>query len=87
MIHKIATIEQAYAFTTFDASIAFEPGMFYLNQAKINNLPIVVDISTHDLVYFHFANTGATTNNENFTQRKSNTVMRFNIAPGVLVAW
>jgi uncharacterized protein (UPF0303 family) len=77
MINKIATIEQAYSFLSFDAHIAFELGMFYLEQAKKNNLPIVVDISSNDLVYFHFANTGSTPNNERFIQRKSNTVMRF----------
>lgn len=77
MINKIAAVEQAYSFSTFDARVAFELGMFYLEQAKKRNLPIVVDISSHDLVYFHFANTGATANNERFIQRKANTVMRF----------
>lgn len=77
MLNKIATIEQAYTFSTFDANIAFKLGMFYLNQAQKDNLPIVVDISSNDLVFFHFANTGSTTNNEHFIQRKKNTVMRF----------
>lgn len=77
MLNKIASIEQAYSFQTFNADIAIEIGMIFLNIAKRDNLPIVVDISSHDLIYFHFANQGATANNERFIQRKTNTVMRF----------
>lgn len=77
MLSKIATIEQAYVFSTFDTNVAFTLGMFYLEKAKKDKLPIVVDISTNNLVYFHFANTGSTANNEVFIQRKKNTVMRF----------
>lgn len=77
MLKTIQTIEKEYTFDTFNANIAIEIGNRLVERAKKEKLPIVIDIATPSLTYYHVALEGATANNERFIARKKETVMRF----------
>jgi|LSQX01.1.fsa_nt_gb uncharacterized protein (UPF0303 family) len=77
MLNHISKIESEFIFSSFSVSDAHDLGAILTKRAVDENLPIIIDISSPLITYYHFANVGSTSNNEAFIQRKRNTVLLF----------
>ncbi len=64
----------------FTEETALRLGLTVVNMAKLEKLPIVVNIRTPDRTLFHASLTGATPLNDNWARRKSNTAFAFHKA-------
>lgn len=61
----------------FTEETALRLGLTVVNMAKLEKMPIVVNIRTLDRTLFHAALPGATPLNDNWARRKSNTAFAF----------
>ncbi len=64
----------------FTEETALRLGLTVVNMAKLEHLPIVVNIRTPDRTLFHAAMPGATPLNDAWARRKSNTAFAFHKA-------
>ncbi|MBC2835188.1 heme-degrading domain-containing protein [Paragemmobacter straminiformis] len=61
----------------FSEETALRLGLTVVNMAKLDKLPIVVNIRTQDRTLFHAALPGSAPLNDNWARRKSNTAFAF----------
>lgn len=64
----------------FTEETALRLGLTVVNMAKLEKMPIVVNIRTQDRTLFHAALPGATPLNDKWARRKSNTAFAFHKA-------
>lgn len=64
----------------FTEETALRLGLTLVNMAKLDKLPVVIDIRTADRTLFHAAMPGAAPLNDRWAQRKSNTALHFHHA-------
>lgn len=64
----------------FTEETALRLGLTLMNMAKLDRLPVVIDIRTPDRTLFHLAMPGAAPVNDRWAQRKSNTALHFHLA-------
>lgn len=64
----------------FTEETALRLGLTMMNMAKLDRLPVVINIRTNDRTLFHLAMPGAATINDRWARRKSNTALHFHLA-------
>lgn len=64
----------------FSEETALRLGLTIMNMAKLDRLPVVIDIRTNDRTLFHLAMPGAAPINDRWARRKSNTALHFHLA-------
>ncbi len=64
----------------FTEETALRLGLTLMNMAKLDRLPVVIDIRTNDRTLFHLAMPGAAPINDRWARRKSNTALHFHLA-------
>ncbi|PLL13400.1 heme-degrading domain-containing protein [Tabrizicola sp. TH137] len=64
----------------FSEEAALRLGLTLMNMAKLDRLPIVIDIRTADRTLFHLAMPGSAPINDRWALRKSNTALHFHLA-------
>ena len=77
MLKHISKIESEFIFERFSFEIAHQIGDYLKARAIEAKLPIIIDISSPTMTYYHVANYGSTANNEGFIRRKGNSVLLF----------
>ena len=83
----LATLEADFAalvFPAFTEETALHLGLTLVEMARVQALPIVINIRTPDRTLFHAALPGSAAINDNWARRKSNTALMFQ-APSLLV--
>lgn len=83
----LATLEADFAalvFPVFTEETALHLGLTLVEMARVQALPIVINIRTPDRTLFHAALPGSAAINDNWARRKSNTALMFQ-APSLLV--
>lgn len=64
----------------FTEETALRLGLTMMNMAKLDRLPVVIDIRTPDRTLFHLAMPGSAPINDRWARRKSNTALHFHLA-------
>ena len=64
----------------FTEETALRLGLTLMNMAKLDRLPVVIDIRTADRTLFHVAMPGSAPINDRWARRKSNTALHFHLA-------
>ena len=64
----------------FTEETALRLGLTLMNMAKLDRLPVVIDIRTPDRTLFHVAMPGSAPINDRWARRKSNTALHFHLA-------
>ena len=64
----------------FTEDTALRLGLALMNMAKLDRLPVVIDIRTPDRTLFHLAMPGSAPINDRWARRKSNTALHFHLA-------
>ena len=64
----------------FTEETALRLGLTLMNMAKLDRLPVVIDIRTPNRTLFHLAMPGAAPINDRWARRKSNTALHFHLA-------
>lgn len=64
----------------FTEETALRLGLTLMNMAKLDRLPVVIDIRTADRTLFHLAMPGSAPINDRWARRKSNTALHFHLA-------
>jgi uncharacterized protein (UPF0303 family) len=83
----LATLEADFAalvFPAFTEETALHLGLTLVEMARVQALPIVINIRSPDRTLFHAALPGSAAINDNWARRKSNTALVFQ-APSLLV--
>lgn len=67
--------EETLQFNSFDCNDAWEVGNILVNNAKKDNLAVVIDISIAGQTVFKYSFNGANSYNDQWIERKKNSVM------------
>jgi uncharacterized protein (UPF0303 family) len=76
-LKKLLSEEEELQFTSFNADVAWQLGAELAARARLNNLPITVDITQGDHQLFHFSRPGTSADNDEWVKRKARLVYRF----------
>jgi len=74
LLEELLNQEETLQFTHFDANTALEIGLWVVEYARENKLPIVVDIHHGDHQLFHVSLMGTTVGNDGWVERKARLV-------------
>jgi uncharacterized protein (UPF0303 family) len=74
---ELRTEEEELVFTNFDHHDAWRLGSLIANRALASEYGVAIDIRRHNLVLFRCVLPGATSDQEEWIRRKSNSVLRF----------
>ncbi len=66
--------------TDFTEETALRLGLTMMNMAKLDRLPVAINIRTNDRTLFHLSMPGAAPINDRWARRKSNTALHFHLA-------
>lgn len=66
--------------TEFSEETALRLGLTLMNRAKLDRLPVVIDIRSADRTFFHLSMPGSAPINDRWARRKSNTALHFHLA-------
>ncbi len=64
----------------FTEETALRLGLTMMNMAKLDRLPVAINIRTNDRTLFHLSMPGAAPINDRWARRKSNTALHFHLA-------
>lgn len=64
----------------FTEETALRLGLTLMNMAKLDRLPVVINIRTNDRTLFHVAMPGSAPINDRWARRKSNTALHFHLS-------
>lgn len=79
-ITELETEAARLILTDFTEDTALRLGLTLMNMAKLDRLPVVINIRTPDRTLFHLAMPGAAPINDRWARRKSNTALHFHLA-------
>lgn len=79
-LSELETEAARLIFDEFTEETALRLGLTLMNMAKIDRLPVVIDIRTPDRTLFHLAMPGSAPLNDRWARRKSNTALQFQMA-------
>ncbi len=73
-LDELLAQEESLQFTHFDEDVALEIGLWLVDYARENQLPITIDIRRGDHQLFHVSRPGTTPENDGWVERKSRLV-------------
>ncbi len=76
-LEKLLQQEQELQFTNFDAETAWELGVWLVEYARREKLPITIDIQRGEHQVFHASRPGTSLDNDEWVKRKVRVVYRF----------
>ena len=77
ILEKLLTEEQQLQFDNFDEDTAWQIGSWLVDYARVNSLPISIDITRAGHQLFHASRPGTSQDNDEWIKRKVRLVYRF----------